>query len=201
MQTIRIEPSRSYLKKLWVIHTVIAVLAVVTGYLFGLLLGIDEGPEITDTITIYACIIAALYWIGAMILSVFYARSLGYEIRDDEVIVRVGIVTRSVKHVPFRTVTNISIKRGILDRSLFDMGTLSIQTAGMSGASGAEQNLVGLENVVEIYGDVAAKLREFRGAMSPTAAGEEREPGSGGEGAVFDSILEELRAIRRAVEK
>jgi hypothetical protein len=37
-----------------------------------------------------------------------------------------------------RTVTTISVKRDILDRWLFNLGTLEIQTAGMSGQTGAE---------------------------------------------------------------
>jgi hypothetical protein len=47
--------------------------------------------------------------------------------------------------------------------------------------------------VQSVYDDVVVKLREFRGAMSPTAAAEEPEAG--------DPVLEELRAIRRALEK
>jgi len=200
MQTLHIKPGPSYLRKLWVIFTLIALLAVLTGYLFGLLLGIDEGSAVTVTVTIYSMVIAALFWITAMILSVFYSRSLSYEIQDDEVIVRVGIVTKSVKHVPYRTVTNISIKRGILDRFMFDIGTLNIQTAGMSGTTGAEQSLVGLEDVNAIYDDVVGKLRAFRGAMSPTSA--EEDTGSEAmQSDVMNAMLNELKAIRRSVEK
>lgn len=111
-----------------------------------------------------------------------------------------GIVTKSVKHVPYRTVTNISIKRGILDRFMFDIGTLNIQTAGMSGTSGAEQSLVGLEDFKAVYDDVVKKLHAFRGAMSPTTA--EDNTGSGAvPDNVMNEMLEELKAIRRSVEK
>ncbi len=200
MQTLHIRPSKSYLRKQWVIFTIIALLVVLVGYLFGLLVGIDEGPEVTIAITIYAALAAALFWITAIILAVFYYKSLSYEIQDDEVIVRVGIVTKSVKHVPYRTVTNISIKRGILDRFMFDIGTLNIQTAGMSGTTGAEQSLVGLEDVQAVYDDVVKKLHAFRGAMSPTTA--EEDTGSDAiPGDVMTEMLEELRAIRKSVEK
>ena len=56
---------------------------------------------------------------------------------DEQVIVRQGVLTRAVKHVPYRTVTNITVKRGVIDRWL-GLGTLDIQTAGMSGNTGAE---------------------------------------------------------------
>ncbi len=200
MQTLHIKPGKSYMRKLWVTYTIIALLTVLTGYFFGLLVGIDEGPGVTIEITIYTALIAGLFWITAVILSVFYARSLSYEIQDDEVILRVGIVTKSVKHVPFRTVTNISIKRGILDRFMFDIGTLNIQTAGMSGTAGAEQSLVGLEDVHGVYDDVVKKLHAFRGAMSPMTAEEDTESRAVPDN-VMNEMLEELRAIRRSIEK
>jgi membrane protein YdbS with pleckstrin-like domain len=200
METLHIKPSISYLRKLWVTYTILALCGVLVAYLFGLLVGIDEGVHVTIAITIYAAIFAGLFWIVAVILSVFYHRSLSYEIQDDEIIVRVGIATKSVKHVPYRTVTNISIKRGILDRFMFDIGTLAVQTAGMSGTSDAEQSLVGLDDVQAIYNDVANKLREFRGAMSPTGA-EEDAVSETPRGDVMASMLEELRAIRKSVEK
>jgi hypothetical protein len=46
---------------------------------------------------------------------------------------------------------NVGKKRDILDRWLFGLGTLNIQTAGMSGLTGAEESLVGLPNVQEVY--------------------------------------------------
>jgi uncharacterized membrane protein YdbT with pleckstrin-like domain len=120
-----------------------------------------------------------------------------YEIQDDEVIVHVGIWTKSVKHVPFRTVTNLKVNRDIFDRWFFDLGSLNVQTAGMSGQTGAEESLLGLPNVQEIYELVRSRLRRYRGAMGPTAAGEESEPGVDS----LAAILTEVKAIRAAVEK
>ena len=73
------------------------------------------------------------------------------------------ILTHSVKNVLYRTATNITVRRDI-----FNLGSLNSQTAGMSGHSGAEDKLVGLENVQEVYEMVGAELRRFRGAMPTT---------------------------------
>ena len=132
---------------------------------------------------------------GAIVLAGPYYRSLSYEIREDEVVVRVGIITKSVKHVPFRMVTNVTVKRGILDRWFFDLGTLNIQTAGMSGSTGAEESLVGLANYDEVYEMVATELRRFRRGVAPTAAaGDVDSPEA------LAAILGEVRAIRQALE-
>lgn len=200
MQPIIVKPSASYAAKLRVIFSIIALLVAVVGYFFGVLVGLDDGPHVAKVIFIVFLIVDAVWWIPAMILAGAYYRSLSYEIQDDEVIVRVGIVTKSVKHVPYRTVTNVTINRGILDRTLFNMGTLNIQTAGMSGQSGAEESLVGLENVQEIYETVVKKLRRFRGGMSPTTTEEETAPETP-TGDVLHAMLGELRAIRKNTER
>lgn len=122
-----------------------------------------------------------------------YFRSLRYEIHDEQVIMHVGIITRSVKYVPFRTVTNMTVKRGPLDRA-FGIGSLAIQTAGISGTSQAEQHLVGLEDPDAVYDLAVQALRRFRGAMRATTADIEEED-------VLSAILHEVRAIRQRLER
>jgi uncharacterized membrane protein YdbT with pleckstrin-like domain len=143
---------------------------------------------------------AIVAWVVALVLAGPYYNSLGYEIEDDEVIVRVGILTHSVKHVPYRTVTNVTVKRDILDRWFFGLGTLNIQTAGMSGTSGAEEKLVGLTNVDEVYEMVVTELRRFRGGMAPTAAEVEPERALASAD-TLSAILSEVQAIRQVLDK
>ncbi|MGD9145923.1 MAG: hypothetical protein PVI80_10205, partial [Anaerolineae bacterium] len=88
--------------------------------------------------------------------------------------------------------------RDILDRWL-GLGTLNIQTAGMSGQKGAEEHLAGLTVVQEVYDAVAEELRRFRGGMAPTQASVEDEPLTSPPGVLGD-ILAEVRGIREAME-
>jgi len=149
-------------------------------------------------IGVLSSLAANLAWlVPSWFLAQAYYCSLGYQILEDEAIVQVGVWTKSVKHVPYRTVTNLQVKRDILDRPL-SIGTLNIQTAGMSGTTGAEESLVGLSNYQAVYEQVASALRRYRGAMPPTAAGEEI---AAPEGAVLTQILTEVRAIRQRLEE
>jgi uncharacterized membrane protein YdbT with pleckstrin-like domain len=193
-------PNPKYLMKMRLIMTLIAILIMVCGALMGWLIGLDEGPRVAAAVTWGFLLGNLLWWIPGLILAGFYFRSLKYEIRDDEVIVHVGIWTKSVKHVPYRTVTNLKVRRDIFDRWFFGIGSLNIQTAGMSGNTGAEESLVGLENVNEAYDIVATKLRKFRGAMSPTAAGVEGEEDMASS-AVLANLLQEVRTIRKNMDK
>jgi putative membrane protein len=199
MNTQEIYPHRNYLKKLRI--AVIGSIAIITLFMLLLAWPIAADGEVKGAI-IYAAIWGGLGLIGiaiTLLISAPYYRSLKYEIMDEEVIVRAGIVTKSVKHVPYRTVTNLVVKRGILDR-LFGLGTLNIQTAGMSGSNNtAEESLVGLENVQEVYDTVVAKLRRYRGGMAPTQA--DNEAGRFSSDDNLSAILVELVAIRSLLDK
>ena len=187
-------PNSKYQIKMLLMITLLAFLILLGMGILAALISLDD-PGAGLVIMGITIVCDALFWLVGMILSVPYFRSLRYEVLEDEVIVHVGILTHSVKHVPYRTVTNITVRRDIFDRWFFNLGSLNIQTAGMSGQSGAEEKLVGLENVQEVYEMVVAELRRFRGALLPTTV--QGEPLSDGSGA----LLTEVQAIRQLLEK
>lgn len=202
METRAFKPSPRYVAKLCLLITLLALLIAVGGLLLGWLISHDEDIGVTGGVMVITLVMVSnvIWWIVALVLAGPYYRSLSYEIQDDEVIVRGGIITHSVKHVPYRTVTNIEIRRDLFDRWLFGLGTLNIQTAGMSGQTGVEEKLIALTNVQEVYEIVATQLRRFRGGMAPTAAEVEPEAALAPSQAL-DAILTEVRAIREAMEK
>ena len=192
-------PSPRYRTKLYLTITLIALaVQVANGVLAGLIsLDRGEGPRTALVVLIVCTALNGLWWVPAMIWCGPFYRSLSYEIGDEQVIVRQGVLTRAVKHVPYRTVTNITVKRGLIDRWL-GLGTLDIQTAGMSGTHQAEQSLAGLADADEVYDLVVGQLRRFRGGMAPTQA-EAESPGSADE--MLSALLVEVRAIREMIEK
>jgi uncharacterized membrane protein YdbT with pleckstrin-like domain len=197
METRTFKPSPRYRAKLFLVITVIAVAVMVASLFLSWLIGKDEGPQAARNAIFIFLWLDLAWYLPAVLLIGPYFRSLIYEIQDDEVIVHVGIWTKSVKHVPFRTVTNLKVNRDIFDRWFFGLGSLNVQTAGMSGQKGAEESLLGLPNVQEIYELVRSRLRRYRGAMAPTAAGDEGEPLAG----TLAAILTEVKAIRSVVDK
>ncbi|MHA1347674.1 MAG: PH domain-containing protein, partial [Candidatus Heimdallarchaeaceae archaeon] len=64
-----------------------------------------------------------------MILSKIYFQRLKYELLDTEIMIHKGVITKTKTIIPFRTITNLLIRRGLLDR-YFGTSTLIIQTAG-----------------------------------------------------------------------
>lgn len=201
MNAQTVTPDRKYLFRMRLIATIVALAILAGGILLGMILALTGEIRLGGALALFSVtvVLNGLWWVVALILIGPYYRSLRYEVQDDEVVVNAGIWTKSVKHVPYRTVTNLQVKRDVVDRWL-GIGTLNIQTAGMSGQTGAEERLVGLSNVQEVYEAVAEELRRFRGGMAPTQADVEAEP------AVtlpdgLGKILTEVRAIRKSLEE
>lgn len=201
MKAQSIAPDRKYLFKMRLIATMVALAILAGGVLLGTILALTGEIRLGGAIALalITVVLNGLWWLIALILSGPYYRSLRYEVQDDEVVVNVGIWTKSVKHVPYRTVTNIQVKRDVVDRWL-GVGTLNIQTAGMSGQTGAEERLVGLSDVQGVYESVVRELRRFRGGMAPTQADVEVEPTAAPMDGLGE-ILAEVRAIRKALEE
>jgi membrane protein YdbS with pleckstrin-like domain len=208
MQPMTIYPDSSYQTK-QVILTILVVLVTITSWTVPVAIGIgvDDTTGISLTVSLALTIgLNVLLIVIALPFIPLYYRSLRYEIYEDEIVVHAGVITKSVKHVPFRTVTNLKVTRGPFDR-LLGLGTLAVQTAGASGTTSAEESLAGLVDVQVVYDKVAAELRRFRRAMGPTQAGDDeavtpRESGSlADSGPTLNAILDELRAIRARLDE
>lgn len=190
MEAIKIEPSRRLLTKYRLITTLIFVPIscglLVPGLAIGTEAGGGGGALAGFGITVFLLLLGlgVTQWLVGQ-----YFHSLHYEIHADEVIVRGGIITHSVKHVPFRTVTNITVRRDLFDRFLFEIGTVDVQTAGASQTTTrAEESLTGLNDYEGIYTVIATALKRYRGvALAPDQASL-----ADGE----DPVVAELRQIR-----
>ena len=131
-------------------------------------------------------------------------RSIEYSVITEEgttaseIFVKKGIINITRKHVPFRTITNISSRAGLFDR-LFGIGAIEIETAGYSGTSqSAEEKLEGITFYEELRDFILRELRKFK---DPYVTGteivhpvEETVPRS--DDSLEDEILLVLREIR-----
>lgn len=150
-------------------------------------------------------VIINLFWlVPALALTPPYVKSIEYSVKAEsgdtmpEIYSKRGILTITRKHLPFRTITNISSKAGPFDR-LFKIGSVSIETAGYSGPnkSGPEEKISGIVFYEEVRDFILKELRKFK---EPYVTGTEvvhptEEPVPKMEG-LDDEILITLREIR-----
>lgn len=171
-------------------------------------IGLDTGDATGATAGLLIALAINLAWfLPTLWLVDRYFDSLRYELHEDEIVVYVGIWTQSRKHVPYRTITNIAIKRDIFDRFLFNIGTVEVQTAGGSGAQQlAEESLVGLVDYDGVYEIIAEVLRQYRThPLGPRQAGTGaalgEESSLPGLMSALTAMLSELRTIRALLER
>jgi membrane protein YdbS with pleckstrin-like domain len=150
-----------------------------------------------------------IWFVPVVIWIPFYFRTVEYSVKAEsgetmpEVYVKKGVFTVTRKHVPFRTITNISSKAGPFDR-LFGIGSVNIETAGYSGSNqtGPEEKLEGIVFYEEVRDFILNELRRFR---VPYVTGTESvyledEPVPKMEG-LDNEILITLREIRDLLRK
>jgi membrane protein YdbS with pleckstrin-like domain len=210
------KPSQAYLHKMLaqsVVTFILIWLSVVaslisTAYMTALDPSSPSATQIINDyfvpVNLWTVIINLFWFVPALLLTPPYFKSIEYSVKAEtgdtmpEIYSKRGIFTITRKHVPFRTITNISSKAGPLDR-LFKIGSVHIETAGYSGANkaGPEEKLSGIVFYEEVRDFILKELRKFK---EPYVTGTEvvyptEEPVPKMEG-LDDEILTTLREIR-----
>ena len=212
------KPSKAFLRKILLQPVVVAAtiwMMIVLGFIgMSFLVASAEPSKYPSAIqnintwigvVNFGTIIFNLIWLIPVVIFVpFYFRSLEYSVKAEsgetmpEIYVKKGVLTVTRKHVPFRTITNISSRAGLFDR-LFGIGSVHIETAGYSGSrqTGPEVKLEGIVFYEEVRDFILSELRKFK---APYVTGTEvvhpiEEPVPRMEG-LDDEILITLREIR-----
>ena len=146
-----------------------------------------------------------LIWFGLIpilaILVDYYVRKMEFVILDNEVIVKKGIINRTIKHIPFRTITNVSSRYGVYDR-LFGIGTVQLETAGKSGQqTGPEAKIEGINNFTQVRDLILEVLRQFRGQYATTTELEPQSFISTTDQTFHKTMVAELREIKEILSK
>lgn len=212
------KPSKAFLNKR-LIQPVVAVVVIwlitVLGFIGISIMGSYAEPQSVPNVVQYintwiepvgfwAIVLNLIWLIPLLTYTPFYVKSIEFSVKAmtgetmPEIYVKKGILTITRKHVPFRTITNISSRAGIFDR-LFNIGSVHIETAGYSGSQqkGPEVKLEGIVFYEEVRDFILNELRKFK---VPYATGTEvvqrvEEPVPRMEG-LDDEILITLREIR-----
>lgn len=212
------KPSQAFLKKMLFksafVFVLIWLLSVFCFIGFCFIFAADDpirypsAFQLIDTyftpVSLWTAVINLIWLVPALIAIPPYFRSIEYSVKAEtgetmpEIYSKRGILTITRKHLPFRTITNISSRAGPFDR-LFKIGSVHIETAGYSGANkaGPEEQLNGIVFYEEVRDFILKELRRFR---EPYVTGTElvyprEEPVPRMEG-LDDEILITLREIR-----
>lgn len=213
------KPSKAFRNKMWATHLIVALLfwTLVVFFWWGIstIIWLDD-PQPYFSLEFWwiplntgVWILNLVWLIPAMILTPLYVRSIEYSVIGEsgetmpEVYVKKGILQITRKHVPFRTITNISTTAGPFDR-IFGIGNVNIETAGYSGQKrGPEEKLEGFEFYEEVRDFILQELRKFRAPyVTGTEVVQRKEaPVPKLPDTLDDDILQTLREIRELLAK
>ncbi|MFW9845144.1 MAG: PH domain-containing protein [Candidatus Thorarchaeota archaeon] len=166
--------------------------------------------------TWYWSAVGLILGIGFVIWTV-YVMKIEYSILAEsgrampEIYVKKGVLTVTEKHVPFRTITSVFSKKGVFDR-IFGIGSVEIQTAGMSGSTSPsgfhtkpEEKLEGIPYFNELRDFILRELRRFTGqyvtGTEVVAPQQGREFDTSGTGEILQTLQEMRDILRRMDEK
>ena len=175
------KPSRAFLHKMMsqtvLLFIIIWLMAVLSFVGIAFMAATDPtNPSATQIISDWILMVNLwtvslnLVWLlPAVIVIPLYFKSIEYSVKAEtgdtmpEIYSKRGIITITRRHVPFRTITNISSKAGPFDR-LFKIGSVHIETAGYSGPNqkGPEETLGGIVFYEEVRDFILKELRKFK---------------------------------------
>lgn len=153
------------------------VMAIPISFMIGLPLRFmfyGEPPRDATAQSIFApligiwLIVSAILAVGAVIWANLAVRRYSFEVADDEVVVRKGIVFRTTTRIPMRKIQDIHVRQGPILRAL-GLASIKLDTAGgftpsrgMGPGFMAEGQLPGIRNAEQVAAALSARVKELR---------------------------------------
>ncbi|WP_435065688.1 PH domain-containing protein [Halobaculum sp. EA56] len=106
-------------------------------------------------------LVPAAFLVGAGLAAARWYR-FEYEVVDDRLVVRSGVLSRQEREIPLRRIQNVDVRRSLLQRAL-GLATVTVETAG-GGSTEATLDAVG--------GDEADRLRDRLGGQGAGEGGD-----------------------------
>ena len=118
-------------------------------------------------------VVAAALGVLFLLIVAYYAvvkRNFRYELHDDELVIREGVFTKKVRHVPFTRIQAINARRGLLHR-LFGLTELVLESAS-GGAPEARLQALDEETAAQLSALLRRRIGEAAAApaMATTAS-------------------------------
>lgn len=212
------KPSSRFRNKYWfeAIVTALMLWAISVGTFFGIIYGVfslfENGSQwavwwdaFWIPVNFWILVLDLAWLVPTLVLIPIYVKSFEYSVRAEsgeasaEIYTKKGILTITRKHVPLRSITNVSTKFGVLDR-LFGIGSVEIATAAARGIyeEGPVEKIAGITFAEELRDYILAEMRKFRTPnvlMTETESSID-EPIPRMRSAPEDEILDTLREMK-----
>jgi uncharacterized membrane protein YdbT with pleckstrin-like domain len=200
---MEVKPDPKLLRRIHLDYLTVAVFLCLLALIIWQIIYFAEPAKITPATNIIWGITLGLIILGWLLLTPIaslWVKNLTYFIENDRVTIYKGILTKVQQNIPYRAITDFQLHRSLWDRAL-GIGSIRIQTAGQQASSGSgfEGVLSGLLDYEDLHHQLRAKLTSLHPKDDVATTVESRTAPPNGD--VQYQILEELRAIRKALER
>ena len=192
MKSLTVKPEKEHKTVMFIVWSIVLVCGLVFCIPFLLFVPDFVGKLIFGIIlTIFLMVMALI----ALWTPVFF-KTLEYCIESDAVKMNRGVFWKRRVTVPFNKITNVDVSQGPLQRR-FGLGTIHVQTAGAGGAQGAQAELrmIGIKDFEGLKEIIMDGVRGFSSLQFEKTTADISDTN------ILTNILEELRAIRRVLDK
>ncbi len=124
-------------------------------FFVGILSGVFDLIDITWSVTL-----APVGLVLGVAYGIAYYYRFGYALTDDTVDVGSGVFSRRAREIPYRRIQNVDVRQSVFHR-LFDLATLSIETAG-GGATEAQLNFVSEPEARRLQQEIRRRTRAVK---------------------------------------
>jgi uncharacterized membrane protein YdbT with pleckstrin-like domain len=114
--------------------------------------------------------VAIVFLMGWLMIPILAWRTTVYELTTRRLRLRDGILTRSGRDIPLSRITDVSFRKGVLDR-IFGCGTLIVESAGEHGEL-ALTEIPHVEQVSALLSRLMEDARPRDSRLTPPAADE-----------------------------
>ena len=192
MKSLTVKPEKEHKTVMFGVWSIVLVCGLVFCIPFLLFVPDFVGKLIFGIIlTIFLLVMALIaLWIPAFFIT------LEYCIESEAVKLNRGVFWKKRITVPFNKITNVDVSQGPLQRR-FGLGTIHVQTAGAGGAQGAQAELrmIGIKDFEGLKDIIMDGVRGHSSLQFEKTTADISDPD------ILVNILEELRAIRRVLDK
>ena len=154
-------------------------------------------PEGMSTSNIAFEYIGRFYFAGTVLFSIvcLIGSYLGYffmtyELQEDQLRIKTGIIWKSDKAIPYQKLTDATLQQGPID-GLFGFASLSLQTAG---STEVEATMYGLTNFTEIQEEIRKKIQGIKDVV-PSSEKDVAEGILVNKPDIMEEILKTLKSI------
>ena len=171
------KPIRRFRYKLFTYYLVIQLLllaSLIVGFAIEIFILKNNLDDLVQLVSILYVSQFILHTIIIIVLIYIYVNSFEFQVHGTEIVIKKGLINITENHVPFTNVTNIHIRKGLLDMA-FGIGSIQIHTAGAKENPFSTIKIEGIRLYSDVGHYIVHEIKKFDSILNIFALDSKRD--------------------------